>query len=106
MSSERAEVIEGEGGCIVENEREGLILNYRLGRKNQYPLECLIKVFGVEAVEAGQMVGWRVGWPANEPKIYGKIIGLHGRKGTLKVRFKRGVPGQALNSLVKIKKPI
>jgi len=46
----------------------------------------------------------RARWPADDPRIYGKIVGLHGRKGTLKVKFKRGVPGQALNSRVKIKK--
>jgi len=56
---------------------EGLILNYR-------------------------MIGLKVGWPVEDPKIIGKIIGVHGRTGTLRVRFKRGVPGQALGSRVKI----
>ena len=88
----------------MQNELEGLILNYRLGRKTQYPRECLIKVLGVDPSDSKQMIGWKVGWPADDPKIYGKIVGTHGRKGTLRVRFKRGVPGQALNSRVKIKK--
>ncbi len=48
------------------------------------------------------MIGWKVGWPADDPKIYGKLVGFHGRKGMLRVKFKRGVPGQALNSRVKI----
>jgi ribosomal protein L35AE/L33A len=48
------------------------------------------------------MVGLRVGWPADVPKIYGKIVGIHGRKGVLRVRFKRGLPGQALSTNVKI----
>ena len=87
---------------MSENEREGLILNYRLGRKTQYPRECLIKVLGAKAGEAGQMIGWKVGWPKDEPKIYGKIVNQHGRRGTLRVRFNSGVPGQALNSRVKI----
>ena len=77
-------------------------MNYRLGKKTQYPKECLIKVFGVETGEAGKMIGWKVGWPADNPNIYGKIIGLHGRIGMLRVRFNRGVPGQALNSRIKI----
>ena len=38
------------------------------------------------------------------PRSLGKIVGFHGRKGTLKVKFKRGVLGQALNSRVKILK--
>lgn len=48
------------------------------------------------------MIGWKMGWPADDPKIYGKIVGIHGRKGMLKVKFKRGVPGHALSSKVKI----
>ncbi len=87
---------------MTQVEREGLILNYRLGRKTQYPKICLIKVLDVGPSGSKPMIGWKVGWPANDPKIFGKIVGFHGRKGTLKVKFKRGVPGQALNSRVKI----
>ena len=79
-----------------------MIINYRLGRKTQYPRECLIKVLEVDPSDSKQMIGWKVGWPADDPKIYGKIVGFHGRRGALRVRFKRGVPGQALNSRVKI----
>jgi len=86
----------------VPLEREGVILNYRLGRKTQYPKECLIEVLGVGPSEAGQMIGWKVAWPAEAPEIHGRIVGLHGRKGTLRVRFRRGVPGHALNSRIKI----
>jgi len=88
----------------MQNEREGLILNYRIGMKTQYPRVCLIKVMDVNPSYSKQMIGWKVGWPADDPKIYGKIVGFHGRKGTLRAKFKRGVPGQALNSRVKIKK--
>jgi len=86
----------------MQNEREGLILHYRLGMKTQYPRVCLIKVMDVDPSDSKQMIGWKVGWPADNPKIYGKIVGFHGRKGTLRAKFKRGVPGQALNSRVKI----
>jgi|TARA_B100001971_G_scaffold59222_1_gene54264 large subunit ribosomal protein L35Ae len=50
------------------------------------------------------MVGLRVGWPLSEPKIYGKIVGTHGKKGVLRVKFKKGLPGQALGTHVKIVK--
>jgi large subunit ribosomal protein L35Ae len=81
---------------------EGLILNYRIGKKTQDARQCLIKILNVEPSEARRMIGLKVGWPVEDPKIIGKIIGVHGRTGTLKVRFKRGVPGQALGSRVKI----
>ena len=77
-------------------------MNYRLGRKTQYPKMCLIKVLDVDPSDSKQMIGWKVGWPADEPKIFWKIVGLHGRKGMLRVKFKRGVPGQALGGHVKI----
>ncbi|MCK4794882.1 MAG: 50S ribosomal protein L35ae [Desulfobacteraceae bacterium] len=83
-------------------EREGLILSYRRGRMTQYSKMCLIRVLDVGPSDSKQMIGWKVGWPADDPKIYGKIVGIHGRKGTLKVKFKRGVPGHALSSKVKI----
>jgi len=35
-------------------------------------------------------------------KTCSKIVDVHGRKGVLRVRFNRGVPGQALGSRVRI----
>jgi ribosomal protein L35AE/L33A len=49
---------------MMQVEREGLILNYRLGRKTQYPKMCLIKVLDVGPSDSKQMIGWKVGWPA------------------------------------------
>ena len=65
-------------------------------------LECLKKVMGIEPSETRRMIGSKVGWPVEDLKIVGKIVGVHGRTGTLRVRFNRGVPGQALGSRVKI----
>ena len=87
---------------MTGDERVGFIINYRLGKKTQKPKECLIKIPGMGASEAGQFMGIRVCWPADEPKIYGKIVSLHGRQGILKVKFKKGIPGQALNSRIKL----
>ena len=101
MSSERTE-IKIRRLSIMQGWSEGLILNYRLGRKTQYPGQFLIKVLSVEPSDAKQMIGSKVSWPVDDPKIYGKIIGVHGRTGTLRVRFNRGVPGQALGTRVRI----
>ena len=101
MSSERTEV-KIRRLSIMQDWSEGLILNYRLGGKTQYPTQCLMKVLGVEPSDAKRMIGSKVGWPVDDPKICGKIIGVHGRTGTLRVRFNRGVPGQALGSRVRI----
>jgi large subunit ribosomal protein L35Ae len=82
--------------------REGLILNYRIGGKTQHPRQCLMKVLGAGPSDARRMIGLKVCWPFDDPKICGKIVDVHGRKGVLRVRFNRGVPGQALGTRVKI----
>ena len=88
----------------LRSQCEGIILSYRLGRKTQYPKEILVKVLQVEIPETGQMIGWNIAWPSKDPKIRGRIMGLHGRKGMLRARFSKSVPGQALGSTVKIYK--
>lgn len=85
----------------MRDEYVGVVLNYRLGRKSQRPKQCIIKVLGVEAWESKRLIGWKVGWPLDDPKIFGRVTGHHGRKGTLKAKFKKGVPGQALGGRVR-----
>ena len=36
-------------------------------------------------------------------KIFGKVRGAHGKNGMVRVRFSRGVPGQAIGTLVELK---
>ena len=86
----------------MRDRREGLILNYRIGRKTQHPKQCLIKVLGAEPSDAKRMIGLKGVLACRRPKICDKIVDVHGRKGVLRGRFNRGVPGQALCSLVKI----
>jgi len=80
----------------------GVITNYRRGPKSQRNRECLLKVLDIESNESSKLIGWRVGWPLDEPRLYGVISRTHGRTGTLRVKFKRGLPGQALGTKVRI----
>ena len=80
----------------------GVITNYRIGPKSQRNRECLLKVLDIEPTESTKLIGWRVGWPLDEPRLFGMISKPHGRTGTLRVKFKRGLPGQALGTKVKI----
>lgn len=55
--------------------------------------------------EAAKLVGARVVWSrADGLTILGRVDGLHGRKGALRVRWDRGFPPQALGTPVKITK--
>ena len=80
---------------------EGVIVNYRVGPKTQRPKECLIHFPDLKSPsEASRLIGRKVAWKIGKRKLVGKIVGLHGRKGVVRVRFKKGLPGQALGTTV------
>ncbi|MFP3951144.1 MAG: 50S ribosomal protein L35ae [Candidatus Bathyarchaeia archaeon] len=88
----------------MKDEYIGIITNYRVGPRTQYQNQCLIKVLDVSVKKARSLSGWKVYWPAKEPKIKGRVIRTHGGKGVLRTRFDRGMPGQALQTRVKLVK--
>ncbi len=53
--------------------------------------------------DAAKLIGARVRFArADGLKILGRVDGLHGRKGALRVRWDRGFPPQALGATVQI----
>ena len=81
----------------------GRILNYRIGIRTQFSRECLIQFFNVTSVaQAGQLIGRKVVWKGENKKLVGKIVGFHGKNGAVRVKFKKGVPGQALGTTVEL----
>ncbi|UCE29699.1 MAG: 50S ribosomal protein L35ae [Candidatus Bathyarchaeota archaeon] len=82
---------------------QAVIVNYRKGPRTQRPKECILEFFTIKSLgEAARLVGRKVAWPVGERKIRGKIVGLHGKKGLVRARFRKGVPGQALGTTVEI----
>jgi large subunit ribosomal protein L35Ae len=81
----------------------GRIVNYRIGIRTQMSRECLIQFTDVvSAGQAGQLVGQKVVWKGENKKFIGKIVGFHGKNGAVRVKFKKGVPGQALGTTVEL----
>ena len=81
----------------------GRIVNYRIGIRTQMSKEILIQFPSADsAALAGRLVGRKVVWKSENSKFVGKIVGLHGRNGMLRARFKNGVPGQALGTTVEL----
>jgi len=81
----------------------GTIVNYRIGIGTQKPKECLIQFAHVNsASQAGQLINRKVVWKQGDSKFIGKIAGSHGKKGVVKVKFQKGVPGQALGTTVEL----
>jgi len=47
-----------------------------------------------------QLLGQKVTWKKGNCTIVGKIMGPHGKNGMARVKFTRGVPGQAIGTIV------
>ncbi|MCS7135390.1 MAG: 50S ribosomal protein L35ae [Candidatus Aenigmarchaeota archaeon] len=80
---------------------EGIILGYRRGRKTQNVNQVLID-FGITFKEAEKILGREVVWLSNKKQIKGKIIALHGKKGIVRAKFERNLPGQAKTTKVRL----
>ncbi|HUT17005.1 MAG TPA: 50S ribosomal protein L35ae [Acidobacteriota bacterium] len=81
----------------------GTIVNYRIGIRTQKPKECLIQFAHVNSASlACQLINRKVVWKQGDIKLIGKIAGSHGKKGVVKVKFQKGVPGQALGTTVEL----
>ncbi|MFA7398181.1 MAG: 50S ribosomal protein L35ae [Crenarchaeota archaeon] len=81
----------------------GKITNYRTGPKSQASKVCLIEFEGFDSAGlAGKLIGKKVKWKNETTSFLGRITGLHGKNGMVKVRFKHGVPGQAIGTAVEI----
>jgi large subunit ribosomal protein L35Ae len=79
------------------------IVNYRIGPREQSSKEILIQIIGTDqASKNGQFVGKKVVWKNKTAKLVGQVVGLHGKNGLLKAKFKKGVPGQALGTNVEL----
>ncbi len=65
--------------------------------------ECLIQFTDViSSAQAGQLIGKKVLWKGKNKEHAGKIVGFHGKNGAVRVKFKKGVPGQALGTIVEL----
>lgn len=81
----------------------GRIINYRIGLKAQAPRECLIEFETIDSASlAGKLVGQKVIWKKGSNRFVGKVMGAHGRNGTVRVKFAHGVPGQAIGATVEL----
>ena len=87
----------------VSKKNEGIIVSYGRGPRNQKPKECILLFPSIESgSEATHLIGRKVAWPIGKHKARGKIVAFHGKNGLVRARFRKGVPGQALGSLVEI----
>jgi large subunit ribosomal protein L35Ae len=81
---------------------KGVIKNYRRGRRTQKPNQVIVEVKAVKTKKsAGLLIGKKVTWKSPAGKeLVGKVVDAHGNGGALRVRFNKGVPGQAIGQQV------
>jgi len=83
---------------------EGVIKNFKRGRKTQTMNQMIVVVKGVEKKEkAKELVGKSVVWRSpGDKEIKGEVRSAHGNSGALRVLFETGMPGQAIGDKVSI----
>lgn len=83
--------------------KEGVIMNYRRAVHHQNMRHILIK-FEDDGPSASRYIGKEVVWETKTGRrLKGKIVALHGRKGTVRAIFEKSLPGEALGTKVRIK---
>lgn len=80
-------------------------LGFRGGLRIQRNNQILVKINRVDDRNmAAKYVGKKIVWKSPKGKILaGKIVGLHGRKGVLKARFRKSLPGEAIGTELTIR---
>jgi large subunit ribosomal protein L35Ae len=90
-------------GMFVSQPVYRTIVNYRIGIRTQMPKWCLIQIISENTVsKAGQLVGRKMILKFGKNSFIGRIVCLHGQKGVVKVKFQKGIPGQALGARVEL----
>ena len=51
---------------------------------------------------AEKLIGRKVVWKGENKQLIGRIVGSHGKNGVVRVRFKKGVPGQAIGTTLEL----
>lgn len=78
----------------------GIIVNFHIA----YTKEVLVFVSEIKTKrDAGKLIGKKAVWTDEKGNKYtGFVSGLHGRQGTLKIKFKNPLPAKALAKPINI----
>lgn len=82
---------------------KGIIKNYKVGVRTQTTNQVIIDIEGSDKEKSKKLVGKTVIWKTQSGKdMIGKIADVHGCKGSVRARFEKGLPGQAIGTEVSI----
>lgn len=80
------------------------IVNFRMGRRTQHTNQMVLELddeISSKKENLVKLMGKKVIYKTKTHNIVGKITRLHGKRGVV-ARFNRGMPGQAIGSVVEI----
>jgi len=77
---------------------KAVIISYRRGRHTQRNNQMII----LPEKQDSKLVGRTVVFRTKNGEIKGRVSGLHGRNGALRVLFEKGMPGQSIGRKVEI----
>lgn len=85
---------------VIVSDPKGIIVNFHIA----YTKEVLVSVPGLNSKrDAGKLINKKAVWVDEKGNKYqGYVSGLHGRSGTLKVKFRRPLPMKALAKPINI----
>ena len=85
---------------------DGIIVNYRRGRKTQTTNQMIVIVPKVDnKAKASELVGKTAVFTCEgkaKKEIKGTITAVHGNSGAVRVHFETGMPGQAIGGSLEI----
>ena len=84
---------------------EGIIVNYRRGRKTQTTNQMIVIIPDVDKTKAKELVGKIATYVCegkNKKEIKGTVSAVHGDKGAVRIHFETGMPGQAIGGKISI----
>ena len=83
---------------------KAVFTGYTGGLRTQRNKQILVNIDRIDTSDkAAKYIGRKVVWRSQKGNtLIGKIIGVHGRNGVLKARFKKGLPGQAMGTELEV----
>jgi len=82
---------------------KAIIVSFRRGKNTYKPRQYILLVEGYTKKDSVKLINKKVTWTSPQGKeIKGIISALHGNRGTVRARFEKGLPGQAIAGTVEI----
>jgi len=82
---------------------EGTIVNFRRGKRTMTGNVMVVEIPDFDKEKSSKLIGKKVVFKTlGNKEITGKVAATHGNNGAVRIRFTKGMPGQAVGQKVEI----